>query len=179
MNKTNKTEEQAVWYAIRVTYNREMKVKEALDQLSIKNFVPMQYKGFVRNGRMVKKLVPSVHNLIFVYIEPSRMKEFKSTTTLPIRYIMNREKREPIIVPQHQMDNFIAVAGTYDEQLIYLNPNPGDFSKGDRVRILGGPFEGAEGVFVRIKGDRRVVVMIEGVVAVATTYVHPSMLEKL
>ena len=95
---------------------------------------------------------------------------------------MRREpngRREPITVPQQQMDSFIAVAGTYDEQLIYLNPEPGDFSQGDRVRILGGPFEGAEGVFVRVKGDRRVVVSIEGVVAVATTFIHPSLIEKI
>ena len=95
---------------------------------------------------------------------------------------MRREpngRREPITVPQQQMDSFIAVAGTYDEQLIYLNPEPGDFSQGDRVRILGGPFEGAEGVFVRVKGDRRVVVSIEGVVAVATTFIHPSLVEKI
>ena len=71
------------------------------------------------------------------------------------------------------------VAGTYDEKLIYLNPDPGDFSKGDRVRIIGGPFAGAEGIFVRIKGDRRVLINILGLVAVATTHVHPSMLEKI
>ena len=171
--------EQALWYAIRVTYNREMKVKQELDSLGIKNFVPMQYHAIVRQGRLVKKLMPSVHNLIFIHIEPSRMKQYKASTRLPIRYIMNRERRRPVTVPQRQMDSFIAVAGTCDEQLIYLNPDPGDFSHGDRVRILGGPFEGAEGVFVRVKGDRHVVVMIEGVVAVATTHVHPSLLQKL
>lgn len=177
------TSEQPLWYALRVTYNREMKVKADLDERGFRNFVPMQYKAQVRNGRLVKRLVPSVHNLIFVYIEPSRMREYKEETALPIRYIMRTDsvtnRRVPITVPQQQMESFIAVAGTYDEQLIYLNPDPGDFSKGDRVCILGGPFEGAEGVFVRLKGDRRVVVEIEGVVAVATTYIHPSLLQKL
>ena len=174
--------EEAVWYALRVTYCREMRVKAELDGLGIRNFVPMQVKGVVRGGKLVKRLVPSVHNLIFVFIEPSRMKEYKASTALPVRYIMRQEsngRREPVTVPQRQMDSFIAVAGTHDEQLLYLTPKPGDFSQGDRVRILGGPCEGAEGVFVRVKGDRRVVVSIEGVVAVATTYVHPSLLEKI
>ena len=44
---------------------------------------------------------------------------------------------------------------------------------------MAGVFEGAEGVLVRVKGDRRVVVAIEGLVAVATTFIHPSMLEKI
>ena len=174
-----KGREEKLWYAIRVTYHRELKVKEDLDARGITNFVPMQYRREERNGVMVKRLVPSVHNLIFIHITPSDMKEYKMTTDLPIRYIMDRETRKPIIVPTSQMENFIKVAGTYDEKLIYLNPNPGDFAKGERVRIIGGAFAGAEGVFVRVKGDRRVLINVEGLVAVATTFVHPSMIEKI
>jgi len=174
-----KPQETLVWYPLRVTYNRELKVKEDLDARGITNFVPMRYKREERKGVMVKRLVPSIHNLIFVQMFPSQMREYKMTTALPIRYIMNHETHRPLIVPDRQMENFIRVAGQYEEKIIYLNPNPGDFSKGERVRIIGGIFAGAEGVFVRVKGDRRVVVNIEGVVAVATTFVHPSMIEKI
>ena len=176
--KTKKAEEK-LWYAIRVTYNRELKVKEDLDARGITNFVPMQYRREERNGVMVKRLVPSIHNLIFIHITPSEMKEYKTTTALPIRYIMNRSTHEPITVPAREMESFIKVAGTYDEKLIFLTPDLGDFSQGERVRIIGGMFAGAEGVFVRVKGDRRVVVNVEGLVAVATTFVHPSMIEKI
>lgn len=175
----SKPEEKKVWYALRVTYNRELKVKNDLDARGIASFLPMQYKRVVREGRMIKELVPSVHNLIFVNIEPARMVQYKASTSLPVRYIMNHETHKPIVVPDRQMQSFIAVAGTHDEQLIYLDSDPGDFSQGDRVRILGGPFEGAEGVFVRVKGDRRVVVNIPGIVAVATTFIHPSLIEKI
>lgn len=174
-----KGREEKVWFAIRVTYNRELRVKEDLDARGITNFVPMQYRREERHGVMVKRLVPSVHNLIFIHITPSDMKDYKMTTDLPIRYIMNRETHKPITVPAHEMENFIKVAGTYDKKLIYLNPDPGDFSKGERVRIIGGTFAGAEGVFVRVKGDRRVLINVEGLVAVATTFVHPSMIEKI
>lgn len=173
------TREEKVWYALRVTYHREMRVKEELDALSITSFVPMHYKRVVRGEQMVKVLVPSVHNLIFVYLEPSVMRDYKATTVMPVRYIMNRVTGKPLLVPDRDMENFIAVAGTHSEQLIYLNPKPGDFARGDRVRIMAGMFRGAEGVLVRVKGDRRVVVSIEGVVAVATTFIHPSMLEKI
>ena len=171
--------EEKVWYAIRVTYNRELKVKEELDARGITNFVPMQYRREERNGVMVKRLVPSIHNLIFINLTPSGMREYRETTAMPVRYIMDREKHKPITVPNDEMENFIRVAGTYDEKLIYLTPEPGDFSEGERVRIIGGQFAGAEGIFVRIKRDRRVLISIPGVVAVATTHVHLSMLEKI
>lgn len=174
-----KGREEKVWFAIRVTYNRELKVKEDLDARGVTNFVPMQYRREERGGVMVKRLVPSVHNLIFINMTPSEMTEYKKTTALPIRYIMNRETRKPITVPNRDMENFIKVAGTYEEKLIYLNPDPGDFTQGERVRVIGGEFEGAEGIFVRVKGDRRVLINIPGVVAVASTYVHPSMIEKI
>ena len=174
-----KGREKKVWYTIRVTYNRELKVKAELDARGIANFVPMQYRREERKGVMVKRLVPSIHNLIFVNITPSGMREYRETTAMPIRYIMDREHHKPITVPNHEMENFIKVAGTYKEDLIYLNPEPGDFSEGERVRIIGGEFEGAEGIFVRIKRDRRVLINIPGVVAVATTHVHLSMLEKI
>lgn len=167
------------WFAIRVTYNREMKVKRELDSMRIENFLPMKYRMVTRGERRVKELVPAIHNLIFVNITASDLKEYKATTTLPIRYIMNRETREPIVIPQQQMDNFIAVAGNETEQLIYLEPNIANFKKGDKVRITGGVFEGAEGYFMRIKGDRRVVVCINGIAAVATTFIHPSLVEKI
>lgn len=175
----NTTAEAKVWYAIRVTYNREMKVKAELDARNIENFIPMKYTLGIKNGRRVKKLVPTVHNLIFLHIEPSVMKVFKATTSLPICYIMNPATKKPALVPEDQMKNFIAVAGTYDEQLEYLEVKPGQFTRGDRVRIIGGPFEGAEGVLRRVKGNHRVVVSIEGIVAVATTTIHPSLLLKL
>ena len=33
-----------MWFPMRVTYQREMKVKAELDRLGIENFVPMRYK---------------------------------------------------------------------------------------------------------------------------------------
>ncbi|MBQ4368059.1 MAG: UpxY family transcription antiterminator [Muribaculaceae bacterium] len=174
-----KGREEKVWYPLRVTYNRELKVKADLDARGVTNFVPMQYRREERNGVMVNHLVPSVHNLIFVQFTPSEMTEYKKSTSLPIRYIMNRETHKPIIVPNREMENFIKVAGTFEQDLIYLNPNLEDFARGERVRVIGGPFAGAEGIFVRIRRDRRVLVNIPGIVAVATTYVHPSMIEKI
>lgn len=167
------------WYAIRVTYNREMKVKRELDTRHIENFLPMKYRIIMRGERRIKEKVPAIHNLIFIYTERERLQELKDTTTLPIRYIMDRETHSPIVIPTRQMQSFIAVSGTLNEHLIYLEPDMSKLKKGDRVRITGGMFEGAEGYFIRIKGDRRVVVCVKGIAAVATTFIHPSLIEKL
>lgn len=92
---------------------------------------------------------------------------------------MDKATGRPIIIPDKQMQDFIAVSGTYDDQLVYLDPVSVILKKGDKVRITGGIFSGVEGVFVRVKGDRRVVVSIQGIMAVATAFIHPSLIEKI
>ena len=51
--------------------------------------------------------------------------------------------------------------------------------KGQKVRITDGVLKGVIGEFVRIRHDRRVVVNIEGVMAVATTFIHSSLVEPI
>lgn len=180
MNKI--ADDDILWYAMRVTYSRELSLKAYLDEIQVESFIPMHYEYVVKNERKTRKLVPAVHNLIFIHTSRKKLDEIKETkaATSSLRYIMDRGTRQPITIPEQQMRNFIAVAGTYDQQIVYLPPmDVTTMSKGDRVRITGGIFEGVEGVFVRIKGDRRVVVSIQGIMAVATTFIHPSLIEKI
>ncbi len=166
------------WYALRITYSRELALKELLDKEKVENFLPLHYEYVVKNERRIRKLVPAVHNLVFIRATRRKIDEIKEekAATLPIRYIMNRETNSPIVVPDNQMRDFIAVAGTTDQQIVYLPPIDLSMTKGERVRIIGGVFEGVEGIFIRVRGDRRVVVSIPGVMAVATAFIHPSLI---
>lgn len=167
------------WYALRVTYSRELVLKQYLDEACIENFIPMHYGYIIKGGRRVRKLVPVVHNLVFVYSFRACIDRLKNETALPIRYIMDKETNNPIVIPERQMRSFIAVAGTNEEQLVYLEPAAVALRHGQRVRVTGGIFEGVEGEFIRVKNDRRVMVSIQGVMAVATTYIHPSLIEPI
>jgi transcription antitermination factor NusG len=51
------------------------------------------------------------------------------------------------------------------------------YHEGDLVRVTEGPFKGAVGHIKRIKKDRRLIVSISGIAAVATSYIHPQFLE--
>lgn len=171
------------WFALRVDFRRETIVKKYFDSIRIENFLPMQYKEVVVRGHKIRKLMPLVHNLIFARTTKQQLDTIKATTVYPIRYLMFREgtKSSPIVVPEEQMQNFIRVAGSYDDQLLYLSPEQVPLTVGDRVRILSGPFAGAEGIYVRLKGTRarRVVVHLPGIMAVATATVPPSMIERI
>ena len=53
------------WYPMRVTYHRELKIKEQLDALGIDSFVPMHYDLTDTSDGPRKILVPAIHNLIY------------------------------------------------------------------------------------------------------------------
>jgi ribosomal protein L24 len=54
-----------------------------------------------------------------------------------------------------------------------------ELRRGDRVRVIKGDFAGIEGELVRIKGHKRVVVRLEGLFSLATTYIPSNYLEKI
>lgn len=169
------------WYAMRVTYGREVKLKERLVALGMNCFLPMQYKEVVKKERVVRILVPVVHNLIFIQSSRESMDALKKQfeAIAPLRYMIDKATNLPIVIPDQQMHDFIAVAGTLDEQLIYLKDTNAAIHKGDRVQILKGVFAGVEGEVLRIKRDRRVVVTIKGILSVATAYIPNSHLRKV
>lgn len=141
------------WYPLRITYSRELALKNYLDSKQIENFIPMRYEYIVRNECKIRKLVPAIHNLVFVRSTRKQLEEIKEAkgAILPIRYIMDCETQQPITIPDVQMRSFIAVAGNCDQQVVYLDPTTINLKRGQRVRITGGVFEGVEGEFVRIK----------------------------
>ena len=173
------------WFAIRVTYSRELTVQAYFKAASIECFVPMRYILKLQQGKKRRILEPVIHNLIFVHTTKTELDRIKAEMgiKLPIRYMMQTdgEQRIPITIPDDQMRHFMAVTNTHDEQLQYLDPAEINLLHGDRVRIIQGMFAGIEGIFLRIKGSRsrRVVVSIQGVMAVATAAVPAECVEKI
>ena len=170
---------------MRVTYHRELAVKTELDALGIENFVPMRYEVRQKNGERKRVLVPAIHNLIFIHSTQETLTELKNTRRelSPLRYIMRRligeERSEIIVVPDRKMENFMRVASVETDDVMFLDCSDYICRVGKRVRIVEGAFAGVEGVIKRIKNNKHVVVQVEGLAAVAITFVPPSLLQPI
>ena len=174
------------WYPMRVTYGREVRVKEYLDGLQVENFLPMHYELVdPGDGNKKRLLVPAIHNLIFVRGSRAQITELKTTRRelQPLRYITRHyaESATDILltVPDAQMQNFMRVAAVQDDSVMFLDHSDYLNKVGRRVVITEGYFAGVEGVIKRIKKNRHVVVQLEGLAAVAVTYVPASCLRAL
>ena len=173
-------EEKPAWYAMSAPYSRELKAKAALDELHIECYVPMRYE-LVQKGRLKKRiLVPAIHNLIFVHALRSRINEVKRKIDyLQYRTTVKGGKNVPIVVPPKQMDDFRRVCESENEKVEVLLPGNVRLTKGTPVRIVGGEWDGVEGVFARLAGHRSrcVVVEIPMVASVATATISPDQIE--
>lgn len=167
------------WYALRATYSRELKVQAQLNAMGVRTFVPMMWKRVEKDGREVKKLVPAVSNLCFVYWTKHDIDEYIRGFggNSPVNYYWDRTAERALTVPEKAMDDFIKVASTMDEDIIYLTEISSKLHEGQTVKVKEGPFKGVEGKIVRIRKSRRILVELPGMLAVATTYVAAEDLE--
>ena len=182
---TPRTEYTLEWFPMRVTYQRELKMKGLLDELGIESFVPMHYQVAGNGDKRKMELLPAIHNLIFVRSAQERLSQLKMhyQGLEPLRYMMrpnaNGQGQEIIRVPDRQMENFMRVASVEDERVKFLKYEDYLAQPGKRVRVTAGHFTGVEGVVKRIQSNRYVVVQIDGVAAVAIAYVPRQSLQAI
>ena len=177
-----------MWFPMRVTYQREMKVKAELDRLGIENFVPMRYKVVESQNdgdtELRRVLVPAINNLIFVQSTQERVSELKRRNEVlePLRYMMDHtaaSEHSIMTVADRKMENFMRVASRTDDSVMFLDNEMVVGKEGKRVEIMSGAFEGVTGVIRRVKRCKRVVVEIEGVASVAIAYVPAEVLKEI
>ena len=163
------------WYVAN-TCRQEKKIKQRLDSMGIENFIPFQQ--IARKIHGVDKLieVPVSPNLVFIHTTFKSCMSLIQEYAFDMRYLRDRETGNFLIVPDKQMNDFMFLLDFSKEMVEVVNEN---LKKGDKVRVIKGDFAGIEGELIRVKGHKRVVVRLEGVVSLATAYIPGSFLEKI
>ena len=151
------------WYAVKVFFNRTAPVVAQLGERHTEYFLPAE-------------VIPS---LLFVRCSEHETDQLGADNFGRMMFYRLPGTRHPAPIPDHEMEIFRFVVTAGRQGLTLLGDDKPEYHMGDRVVVTDGPFKGAEGHIRRIKKDRRLVVAIAGVVAVATTYIHPSLLRKV
>lgn len=169
------------WYAIRVTYSREMKFKTSLQEAGFETFIPMCRKKIEKNGKQQTVVVPAVANLCFVRASYPDLRTYMDGLgeANPARFMWDKSTRKPIVVPDKAMHDFMTISLTMSYEILFLNEVSQKLREGQKVRITEGPFKGVEGTVIRIKKSRRVMVELPGMFAITTNYIPLQNLEIL
>ncbi len=142
---------------------------------------------YIQEGPVIYERKPLVNSLIFVKATAPQIKEVEFCLKneafwyKPLGFIYRKaDFKEYAIIPEAQMASFRLVAESGLSGLeFFAEDEITRYKTGDRVRVLGGPLKGAEGYIKRIKKNQRLLVCIEGVIAVATSYIPSELLEKV
>lgn len=167
------------WYALKVFYNRVSKIETLLNERNIECYIPMRVVEQVIDGRKMRRRRPAVSSLLFVHCDKVVASDLQKELLGKVLFYNNRDDRQPAVIPEAEMQMFIRVTSIEDLGLEYLGESDVQWMTGDKVRVTGGIFQGAEGYIKRIRGNRRLVVAIEGVTAVATSYIPNCFLERI
>ena len=191
------------WYAMRVYMNKVAACRDKFlyltDQLAkgdaCPDSIPEEFQGekmeyyavFEREshenaaGKLVvveKPLVPSLFFIKCTCLQAETFEKWMDRKVHLYRHLQDR-KLLPVSIPLKQMQMFMMVSSGDQEGLEYFAEDEFDWRKGERVRVIDGRFKGLEGEIKRINGNKRLVVAIEGICAVATTYIPRCFLEKI
>lgn len=144
-------------------------------------------RRYLRYGPLIFQREPILSSLIFVHTDAQTIvkvgEELKGDPEInnPKGFVYRTaDWKQYCIIPDHQMCVFRRVVESGAEGLeFFADDDITRFRQGDRVRVKEGPLRGAEGYIRRIHKNRRLLVSIDGVIAVATSYIPPENLEKV
>lgn len=177
------------WFVFRVTYNQFHKVVTFLNSNQIITYLPQKYVLRNINGKKKKVLVPLLNNIIFAYTTRDKADSVvKRSVCSHLKYYLDKTKDKeltgfhpPLTVGFSEMIDFIKITSLNNEHVLIFSANKFDrkYKKGDKVRVINGDFKGVVGRVVRMAGQQRIVVEIEGLCFIATAYVPSAFIQPI
>lgn len=139
------------------------------------------------NGKRRWREVSRVPNVFFAHARLSELKTFVyDNVHLPyLRFYYDEHRtadgveREPLVVPDKQMESFMLVCGTMSPNVMMVPETVHNFAEGEHVVVTEGEFKGVEGQVARWHGQQRVAVVIENLCTIATAYIPSAFLKKI
>jgi hypothetical protein len=176
---------------MRAAYGQEKKAEEILMQMDgvEKAYVPQWYKERAFGGKKKRILVSIIPNNIFVRSSERVLANVVGREPLAFLHFSYQPHKDefgrpigtgriPVVIPDRQMDSFIRWVDADAEDKIFRQTSF-IFKENDLVRVTEGVFEGLVGHIVRLKGQTRVGVNIDGIGFISTAYIPKNCLEKI
>ena len=164
------------WYAIRTFHNKATAVCRIADKEAIEWYTPVQDVEVVENERRIIRKKPLLPSLLFLRCTTEFIDKLKRLTNSNVLPYSHPGTMIPQVIEDRDMEIFRFVTRT---AATLESIDEVQLADKQQVRITGGIFAGATGHICRIHGTKRFVVRIEGVAAVATTFIPRQFIEPI
>jgi transcriptional antiterminator RfaH len=145
------------WYAIHTKPRQELKAEEHLQHQAFETYLP-RIKELRRYRNKWRNVVaPMFPRYLFISLELGRDNIYAIRSTRGVSGLV-RFGKYPKPVP-HGVINFLKY--TADQETGIHIPDRPLLEKGDGVTVLDGPFGGLQGIFQAVKGEERVIILLD------------------
>lgn len=148
------TELQPAWYAVWTRSHCEQLVSDQLEPKGIKSFLP-KATVWSRRGRTKKRvLTPLFPGYVFVHHPLDRHSHVEILKARGVVRVLGHRGDVVTAIPEQEISNIQRIVQTNMPVFPHRH-----FNDGDRVRITAGPLEGLQGVFLRSRPNKGLLLL--------------------
>jgi transcription elongation factor/antiterminator RfaH len=158
------------WFLAHTLPKSEWKAELHLGAQGFRTFLP-QFRKTIRHARQLKTVrAPLFPRYLFVILDLERDRWLSVRSTVGVSRLITSQEGRPIAVPVGIVESFIEQS---DGNLMRVDTG---LVRGQRVRILSGPFAEFVGSLERLDGAGRVQVLLEMMGTAVPVTLHRSAL---
>lgn len=172
--------EELQWFALKVS-RKESQAVAILEKAGLRTYCPLVETDTTIMGKKTIVKRPLIPNTLFVYA-PFRYLNIIKNANPFITYCYKKldGKYKILQVPPREMELFIDSSTKMQNDITYFRPEEVELQKGDRVRIVGGVFDGYEGTLLKAKGRAKRMFLINfEMLGALGTHIEPQYIQVL
>jgi transcriptional antiterminator RfaH len=146
------------WFAVLTKPAGEQVAQVNLERQGFRVYCPRLLRPLFQRGRWVERIVPLFPRYLFVQLDLACQSLAPVRSTLGVASLV-RFGAEPKAVPNSIVDSLVDRADP-ESGLHRLNSDRA-LTRGTRVNVVAGAFEGLDGIFDREAGEDRAVVLLQ------------------
>lgn len=168
---------QMKWFAMRTAPMQEVAMRDKLLAADVEAFVPVKEEVKLVQNKRKKVLKALIPRMLFLRTNPSLVFDLVKRDFSQLSFVIDKTSSSPMIVPDKQMNDFKTFIEFFNGSFMLFDQN---IKVGDKVRVIGGELKGLEGELIRIRGHKRLVVRLEGLVVLAAeAYIPRQFIERI
>ncbi len=161
------------WFVLHTLPQHEKKVAAYLEKANTKYYLPTILKKRYWSDRIKWVEVPLFPGYIFTL--PLNTAEYKKTLQHPGALLYLHHKHRAAKIPDATIANIRIMVDNAKKDI--LTQPLARFEKGQIVRIKFGPLSGLEGIVEKIKGKKRIFVLVPLLNQMVSTRIDPDWIE--
>ena len=153
------------WYLLYCKPRNEARAQDNLKLQNIETYLPILPEQVTKAGKMTVKRNPLFPCYLFIYFDPLETSVSRIHSTRGVSRIIGCKEQMTAIddsiihsirMREHRLFNQLQLSNDNA-----LTSEHSEFSEGDRIKFIEGPFIDLEGIFAEKSGDKRCHILFE------------------